>query len=136
MFGLGTGELLLVFVVVFFLFGAKKLPQLGGSMAQAIKNFKTGMNEVAAETKKIEESKDSKFKQHEGMPVLSSKKVEKIDHVKEEKKNEEYVEVTQDEKSEKISSSEFTDDQKSIEQSKKEKNSEINSKVDEQKSDQ
>lgn len=58
MFGLGTGELLVVMVVLFFLFGAKKLPQLGGSMAQAIKNFKSGMNEVA-EASKVEDKEEA-----------------------------------------------------------------------------
>ncbi len=46
MFGLGTGELLLIGVVVFIFVGPKKLPQLGSSLAQGIKNFKDGMSGV------------------------------------------------------------------------------------------
>ncbi len=45
MFGLGTGELLIIGVVFFVLFGAKKLPQLGGSMAKGIRNFQEGLKE-------------------------------------------------------------------------------------------
>lgn len=56
MFGLGTTELLIVGGVILLLFGAPKLPQLGGSMAAAIKNFKKGLNEDSTEDK-IEDSK-------------------------------------------------------------------------------
>ena len=53
MFGLGMGELVILLVVVLLLFGGKKLPELGGSMAKAIKNFKTGLSEVENEKKEI-----------------------------------------------------------------------------------
>ncbi len=41
MFGLGVGELIVVAVVVVIFFGAKRLPQMGGSLGKALKNFKT-----------------------------------------------------------------------------------------------
>src|SRR5260370_35282167 len=40
--GLRMGELLIILVVVLILFGAARLPQLGSSLGQAIKNFKKG----------------------------------------------------------------------------------------------
>jgi sec-independent protein translocase protein TatA len=40
MFGLGYGELLIIALVVVVVFGAKRLPQIGGSMGEAFKNFK------------------------------------------------------------------------------------------------
>lgn len=40
MFGLKGGELLLIFAVLIFLFGATRLPQLGQSLGSAIRNFK------------------------------------------------------------------------------------------------
>lgn len=40
MFGLGTGELVIIAVVVILLFGAKRIPQMGGSLGEALKNFK------------------------------------------------------------------------------------------------
>ncbi len=40
MFGLGPMELIIVFLIVVILFGAKKLPQIGDGMGKAITNFK------------------------------------------------------------------------------------------------
>lgn len=39
---LGMWEIILIFAVLLLLFGATKLPQLGSSLGQAIKNFKRG----------------------------------------------------------------------------------------------
>jgi len=49
-------ELIIIFGVVFLLFGAKKLPELGGAIGESIKNFKKGIkdNEHDAEAKKVE----------------------------------------------------------------------------------
>lgn len=43
MFGLGMGELVVVLLLVVLMFGGKKLPQLGSSLGESIKNFKKGM---------------------------------------------------------------------------------------------
>ena len=40
---IGTTELLIIFAVVVLLFGAKKLPELGGAVGESIKNFKKGI---------------------------------------------------------------------------------------------
>lgn len=40
MFGLGTTELIIIFLIIVILFGVGKLPQLGGGLGAAIKNFK------------------------------------------------------------------------------------------------
>jgi sec-independent protein translocase protein TatA len=40
MFGLGVTELVLVLAIVLFIFGWGRLPQLGGNVRQAIRNFK------------------------------------------------------------------------------------------------
>lgn len=45
MFGLGFGELLIILIIVVLMFGGKKLPQLGASLGESIKNFKKGMKE-------------------------------------------------------------------------------------------
>ena len=41
MFGLGTWELLLILLIILVIFGAGKLPEIGGSLGKALKNFKS-----------------------------------------------------------------------------------------------
>jgi sec-independent protein translocase protein TatA len=43
MFGIGSQELIVILVIAFFIFGAKRLPELGSSLGQAIRGFKNGM---------------------------------------------------------------------------------------------
>ncbi|MHB1397321.1 MAG: twin-arginine translocase TatA/TatE family subunit [Trichloromonadaceae bacterium] len=45
MFGLGTQELLIILALVLVIFGAGKLPQLGGALGKGIRNFKEGIKE-------------------------------------------------------------------------------------------
>ena len=45
MFGIGTQELIIIFMIVFFIFGAKRLPEMGKGIGQAIRGFKTAMTE-------------------------------------------------------------------------------------------
>ena len=40
MFGLGTQELLIILVLVMIIFGAGKLPQVGGALGKGLRNFK------------------------------------------------------------------------------------------------
>ncbi len=51
MCGIGSQELMVILLIVFLIFGAKRLPELGSSLGQAIRGFKKGME---GETKKIE----------------------------------------------------------------------------------
>ncbi len=55
MFGLGTGELIVIGATIFLLFGAKRLPELGGSLARGIKNFQEGMKGNREESKKVDQ---------------------------------------------------------------------------------
>lgn len=45
MFGIGIQELLVVLVLVLLVFGANKLPEIGGGLGRAIRNFKRATNE-------------------------------------------------------------------------------------------
>lgn len=45
MFGLGTTELIIILVLVLIIFGAGKLPQVGGALGKGLRNFKDGVKE-------------------------------------------------------------------------------------------
>ena len=43
-FGLGFGEMVLIFAVMLLLFGAKRLPELASGMGKGIREFKRSVN--------------------------------------------------------------------------------------------
>ena len=45
MFGMGAQELIIIFAIVFFIFGAKRLPEMGKGIGQALRGFKTAIAE-------------------------------------------------------------------------------------------
>lgn len=45
MFGIGMQELLVILVLVVLVFGAGKLPEIGGGLGRAIRNFKRASSE-------------------------------------------------------------------------------------------
>ena len=65
MFNFGTGELLIIFLVILLLFGAKKLPELARGLGKGINEFKDAVdsskkeimdaNKIGEESKKEEE---------------------------------------------------------------------------------
>ena len=53
---IGTGEIIIVALVVLLLFGGKKIPELMRGLGKGVKSFKEGMNDVRKEIDDI--SKD------------------------------------------------------------------------------
>ena len=53
--GLGMGEMLLIFLVVLLLFGAKRLPEIGRSMGRGLREFKSGVEGKGGESARDEE---------------------------------------------------------------------------------
>ena len=45
MFGIGSQEIIIILAIAFFIFGAKRLPELGKSLGQGIRGFKNAMTE-------------------------------------------------------------------------------------------
>jgi len=59
MFGLGMQELVIILAIAFFIFGAKRLPELGKGLGQGIRGFKKGLEEKP----QIEEPRGSRDQQ-------------------------------------------------------------------------
>lgn len=49
MFNLGPQELFWLFLIVLFVFGAKRIPEIGRSIGKGIQEFKKGMKEIDSE---------------------------------------------------------------------------------------
>ena len=63
MFGLGTTELIIILILVLVIFGAGKLPQVGGALGKGLRNFKDGVKDIDEDEKdpeKLEDKPDDK----------------------------------------------------------------------------
>ena len=60
MFGMGWQEGLLIMVILLLLFGAKRLPEMGRSLGQGLREFKQSISgENEPDQNKRDDSKDS-----------------------------------------------------------------------------
>lgn len=50
--GLGTGEVIIIALIVLLLFGGKKIPELMKGIGKGVKSFKEGLSDVENEIKK------------------------------------------------------------------------------------
>jgi len=93
MFGLGAPELIIIGIIILFIFGAKRLPEIGKGLGSAIREFGKVKQDIGlnGEKEAIEEKKEDKKslenelakKAVEEVPVLKKgleikKKAEKI----------------------------------------------------------
>jgi sec-independent protein translocase protein TatA len=60
MFGLGPWELLLVFLAILLLFGAKRLPEIAKGMGKGIREFKHALKDTTDEVKNSLDENNSK----------------------------------------------------------------------------
>ena len=60
--GIGAQELLLIFLVLLLLFGAKKIPEIAKGLGKSVSEFKKGMRELENEVKKEEPTPEDKKK--------------------------------------------------------------------------
>jgi sec-independent protein translocase protein TatA len=55
MFGIGVPELAIILVIVLVIFGAGKLPEIGGGIGRGIKNFRTSIGEQEAQPQQLDQ---------------------------------------------------------------------------------
>jgi sec-independent protein translocase protein TatA len=73
MFGnLGFPELLIIMVVILLLFGAKRIPEIAGSMGKGIREFKKNINDATREV-----TSESQIPTESETPRLSSAELER-----------------------------------------------------------
>ncbi len=71
--GLGIQELLVVLVIALFLFGGKKLPEVGKSLGRAIRGFKDGTEEGAREAEELKRESEEPSRE-DSSPQADSEK--------------------------------------------------------------
>ena len=60
-FGMGPGELLLIFLLVLIVFGPGKLPEIGSALGKGIKEFRKATDEITQElSKSMDDEKNKK----------------------------------------------------------------------------
>ncbi len=63
MFGnLGTGEIILIVLVILILFGAKKIPELAQGLGKGMREFKKSLKDVEDEIKSTDKDEKSDTK--------------------------------------------------------------------------
>ena len=62
MFGLGTGELIIILIVILLLFGGKKLPEFAKGLGSGLREFKNASRDIKKEVDNAVDEVDDSIK--------------------------------------------------------------------------
>lgn len=82
MFGLGPGELIIIAVLLLFIFGAKRIPEIGKGLGGVLREFKKARKELSSINLEKDEGETGE-KKKDDKPGLIEEKIKRkvIDHV-------------------------------------------------------
>ncbi|MFH1349353.1 MAG: twin-arginine translocase TatA/TatE family subunit [Pseudomonadota bacterium] len=78
MFGLGTNELIVIGIIVFLLFGAKRLPEIGKGLGGAIREFKNVKKDLGSKETHSNEGEKGWDQGQKSAPALENKLAQKV----------------------------------------------------------
>ena len=78
MFGLGTTELIVIGVIVFLIFGAKRIPEIGKGLGGAVREFRQIKKDVAQEEEEEREEDKEKKNTKNNPSSFENKLAEKV----------------------------------------------------------
>jgi sec-independent protein translocase protein TatA len=79
MFGLGPTELIIIAVIVLFIFGAKRLPEIGKGLGGALREFRNIKKEVSSNnTEKTDQDEKETSEEREVPKTIEAKVGEKV----------------------------------------------------------
>jgi sec-independent protein translocase protein TatA len=78
MFGLGTTELIIIGVIVFIIFGAKRIPDIGKGLGGALREFRQIKKDISPKETKKAVHDEKKQQEQKDPPALENKLAKKV----------------------------------------------------------
>ncbi|MFH1476447.1 MAG: twin-arginine translocase TatA/TatE family subunit [Verrucomicrobiota bacterium] len=78
MFGLGSTELIVIGVIVFFIFGAKRLPDIGKGLGGAIREFRKVKKDISLDEETGDNKDKDKDQEQKNPATLESKLTDSV----------------------------------------------------------
>jgi sec-independent protein translocase protein TatA len=78
MFGLGTTELIIIGVIIFIIFGAKRIPDIGKGLGGALREFRQIKKDISPKDTKNAVQDEKKQQEPKDPPSLENKLAEKV----------------------------------------------------------
>ena len=78
MFGLGTTELIVIGVIIFLIFGAKRIPEIGKGLGGALREFKNIKKDLSPKEEDINDKEGDRAEKEEKPIAIENKLAQKV----------------------------------------------------------